>query len=136
MAVQNSEFFQVWILRLALVTTIIVVLLSWINAVKIFDLIVRAGVSFGVMYFLMVGTLSLFERTAPQKPQDEQTSSDDGRGGVIDFSVGDDELQPLPPQDTRLAGQVDPFLSTGLPDGEQQAEIVRRMGWGDEKELE
>ena len=130
MAVQYSELFQVWTLRLALVTTFIVVLLSWINAVKIFDLIVRAGVSFGVMYLLMAGIYSLFERTALQKPKNEQPSSDSGRGGFIDISVGDDELQTPPVQDTRFAGQVDPDLSTGLQDGERQAEIVRRMGWG------
>ena len=130
MAVQYSELFRVWALRLALVTTFIVVLLSWLNAVKIFDLIVRAGVSLGVMYFLMVGTLSLFEKTAPQKPQDEQISPNSGRGGFVDISVGDDELQTPQVQDTRFAGQVDPGLSDGIPDGERQAEIVRRMGWG------
>ena len=125
MTVQYSELFQVWSLRLALVTTFIVVLLSWLNAVKIFDLIVRAGVSFGVMYLLMAGTYTLFERAAPQK---EQSSSDSERGGLIDISVGDDELQKTV-QDTRFAGQVDPGLSEGIPDGERQAEIVRRMGW-------
>jgi len=131
MVVQNRELFKVWALRLALFTTSIVLLLSWLNAVKIFDLIVRTGVSFGVMYFLMVGTLSLFERTGPQKLQDEHLGSDSGRGGVIDFSVGDDELQKPAGQDTKLAGQVDASLGEGIPDSERQAEIVRRMGWGD-----
>ncbi|MDR3600692.1 MAG: hypothetical protein P4L49_09475 [Desulfosporosinus sp.] len=131
MVVQYSKQFQVWALRLALVTTVIVVLLSWINGVKIFDLIVRAGVSFGVMYFLMAGILSLFEKTAPPKPQNEQPGPDPKRGGLIDVSVGDDELQTPQAQDLRVAGQVDPDLSIGLPDSERQAEIVRRMGWGD-----
>ena len=131
MGVQRSELFRIWSLRLALITTFLVVLLSWLNSVKIFELIIRAGVSFGVMYFLMVGTLSLFNRTAPRKSQDEQLSPDSGRGGFVDFSVGDDEFQTPPGQDTRLAGQVDPDLSKGLQDSAQQAEIVRRMGWGD-----
>lgn len=130
MAVQNSVEYQTWAMRLALVTTVIVVLLGWINAVKIQDLIVRAGVSFGVIYLLMAGSLSLFKLTAPQKPQNEQSGSDSGHGGCIDISVGGDELQTPPVQDTRFAGQVDPGLSEGIPDGEQQAEIVRRMGWG------
>jgi len=132
MAVQNRELFQVWAMRISLVTTLIVVLLSWINGVRMVDLIVRGGVSFGVMYLLMAGILSLFERTAPPKPkktQNESLSSDSGRGGVIDFSVGDDELLRPEEQDSKLPGQVDKDLSSGLPDSERQAEIVRRMGW-------
>jgi len=136
MVVIRNELLKLWALRLALVTTVIVVLLSWLNAVTIPDLIVRAGVSFGVMYLLMVGTLSMFERTAPQdqEPQDELPSSDLGSGGLIDISVGDDEPQTPWLQDTKFAGQVDPSLSEGIADSERQAEIVRRMGWGDEKE--
>lgn len=129
MAVQYREMYQIWTLRLSLAVTFIVVLLSWLNAVKIPDLIIRAGVSFGIMYLLMAGSLSLFERTALQEPEIEQPSSDTGRGGLIDISVGDDELQTPPVQDTKFAGQVDPSLSEGIPDGERQAEIVRRMGW-------
>ena len=130
MAVQNSELLQVWSMRLSLGTALIVVSLSWINGVSLIDLMVRAGVSFGVMYLLTAGILTLFERTAPQEPETEQLSSDDsGRGGVIDFSVGDDELQKPEVQDSKLPGQVDRDLSAGLPDSERQAEIVRRMGW-------
>jgi len=129
MAVHNSELFRVWAMRLSLVTTLIVVSLSWINGVRMVDLIVRAGVSFGVMYLLMVGILSLFERTATQKPEPEQLNPDSGRGGVIDFSVGDDESQESMVQESKVPGQVDQDLSAGLPDSERQAEIVRRMGW-------
>ncbi|EGW36761.1 hypothetical protein [Desulfosporosinus sp. OT] len=127
MSGQHSEMFKVWALRLAIITTFLVVLLSWLNGVKLFDLIVRAGVSFGVMYLLLIGFYTLFERTAPPKPQDEQPDS--GRGGFIDISVGDDQLQTPPEQDARFPGQVDKDLSEGLPNSERQAEIVRRMGW-------
>ncbi len=131
MAVQNRAMFQVWIMRLSLVTTLIVVLLSWINGVRIVDLMLRTGVSFGVMYLLMSGILSLFERTASQKSETELPSSDVERGGIIDFSIGDDELQRPQEQDSSFPGQVDQDLSAGLPDSERQAEIVRRMGWAD-----
>ena len=133
MAVKNSKLLEVWSMRLSLGTTLIVVLLSWINGVSIIDLMVRAGISFGLMYFLMAGILSLFERTAPPKPETEQLNSDSGRGGVIDFSVGDDELQNSQEQGSRLPGQVDGDLKAGLPNSKRQAEIVRRMGWDDEK---
>ncbi|HUS88718.1 MAG TPA: hypothetical protein VMW91_04980 [Desulfosporosinus sp.] len=132
MAVQNSVVYQIWARRITLATTLIVVVLSWINAVRILDIIVRGGISFGVMYLLMAGILSLFEKTASQEPQNkQQSSSDAGRGGVIDFSVGDDELRPQI-QHSSFPGQVDPSLSKGLPGSKQQAEIVRRMGWDDE----
>jgi len=71
----------------------------------------------------------LFEWAAPPEPEDEQLSSDSGQGKLIDISVGDDELQTPEGQDTNFPGQVDPSLSTGLPGAEQQADIVRRMGW-------
>ncbi len=129
MAVQNSVVFQMWARRISLATTFIVIVLSWINAVSIPNLIVRGGVSFGVMYLLMAGFLSLFEKTAAQEPQTKrQYSSEAGRGGVIDISVGDDELKPQR-QDANFPGQVDPSLGKGLTGSKQQAEIVRRMGW-------
>lgn len=129
MAVQNNEVYHIWIMRITLATTLIVVSLSWINAVSIPNIIVRGGVSFGAMYLLMAGSLSLFEKTASHIPQNEQQiSSDADCGGVIDFSVGDDEFKPEL-QPSSLPGQVDPSLSKGLPGSKQQAEIVRRMGW-------
>jgi hypothetical protein len=129
MADQNCVVYQIWIMRITLTTTLIVVVLSWINAVKIPGLIVRAGVSFGIMYFLLAGSLRLFEWAAPQEPQNELTCSDSGQGGFIDIAIGDDELQTPQVQDPSFPGQVDPSLSTGLPGSKQQAEIVRRMGW-------
>ena len=129
MAVQNNELYQIWAMRITLTTTLIVVVLSWINAVRILDIIVRGGISFGVMYLLMAGILSLFEKTASQEPQEwQQDSLDAGRGGVIDFSIGDEELEPQI-QPSSFPGQIDPSLSQGLAGSQQQAEIVRRMGW-------
>ncbi|TGE32809.1 hypothetical protein [Desulfosporosinus sp. Sb-LF] len=136
MVVQNYEQFKTWAMRLSLVTMVLVTLLSVINKVKIFDIIVRAGVSFGVMYLLMVGILRLFERTAPQQLQKETTSSDIGRGSFIDFSVGDDTQQAPQGEDSQFPGQVDRDVSAGLPDSERQAEIVRRMGWDETKDKE
>lgn len=134
MAGQNRVVYQIWAMRISLATTLIVVVLSWINGVKIPYLIVRGGISFGVMYLLMAGILTLFEKTAAQEPQNRRQSSvDASRGGVIDFSVGEDDVGTdelnHPIQPSNFPGQVDPNLSKGLPDSEQQAEVVRRMGW-------
>jgi len=132
MAIQDSAVYQIWAMRITLATTLIVLILSWINGVGITWIIIRGGISFGVMYLLMAGILSLFENTASQKPQNkQQPSSDAGRGGVIDFSVGEEELSP-PIEPSNFPGQVDPSLRKGLPGSQQQAEIGRRMGWDDE----
>ncbi len=137
MAVQNNVVYQIWARRITLATTLIVVVLSWLNAATISDLFIRGGISFGVMYFLMAGILSLFENTAPQKPKNSLKSGpvdltpEIGRGGVIDFSVGDEVPTPQT-QKANFPGQVDPNLSKGLPGSQQQADIVRRMGWDEE----
>jgi len=129
MEVQNRERYQIWVMGLSTVTTIIVVLLSWVNEISLWNIIIRAGVSFGVIYLLMTGSLNLFERTAPHNPQDTQSDPASGRGGNIDFSVGDDELLSSQGNEAGFPGQIDRDLSSGLPDSEKQAEIVRRMGW-------
>lgn len=130
MAVDNIVVYQIWAMRITLTTTSIVVLLSWINEVRTVDIIVRGGTSFGIMFFLMAGIRSLFEKTASQEPLSSlQASKDDGRGGIVDFSVGDDEELKAEIHPSSYPGQVDPSLSTGLPGSKQQAEIVRRMGW-------
>lgn len=134
MAGQNRVAYQIWAKRISLATTLIVVTLSWIKGVRLSSLLVRGGISFGVMYLLLAGILILFEKTAAQEPQNKRQSSvDAGRGGVIDFSVGEDEAgtDTLNPQiqPSNFPGQVDPNLSRGLPDSQQQAEVVRRMGW-------
>lgn len=128
MAVRNRELYQLWAMRLSIVTTVIVVMLSWINRLSLLNLMVRAGVSFGVMYLLMIGILNLFERTAPSETENRQPDLDSGYGD-IDFSVGDVELLGAQGHEAEFPGQIDRDLSSGLPDSKQQAEIVRRMGW-------
>ena len=129
MTVQNKELLQVWSWRISVGTTLIVVSLSWLNGAGILDLIVRAGVSFAVMYFLITGAISLFEKMALQKPQEQRPSSTVERGGLIDIALGEEEPQKSEVPNAKFAGQIDQDLSSGLPDSKRQAEIVRKMGW-------
>ena len=129
MAVPKKELLRVWSMRFSAATAVMVVLLSWLNGVQIQGLMVRAGISFGLIYLLTFGTLNLFDRMAPSEPQEEQPSSSRGRGDLIDFSVGAEELQKPQVPNTKFAGQVDQELFSGQPDSKRQAEIVRRMGW-------
>lgn len=130
MADEKSGEYQIWTMRISLATTLIVVVLSWLNTVRTLDIMVRSVVSFGVMYLLMSGIHSLFEMTAYPKTENKpQISMDTSRGGVIDFSVGDDDDLSPQLQQANFPGQVDPSLGEGLPGSKQQADIVRRMGW-------
>lgn len=137
MASHNSKLVRVWALRLSLVTMIIVVVLSWINAVKLFDLLVRAVISFGLMFLLLAGSMILFEKTAILPISEELSDPVPERGGLVDFSVGDDETlasqtaesAESAEADSTFPGQVDPSLNDRMPDSQKQAEIVRRMGW-------
>ena len=132
MAARYKKLYRIWSLRLSLGTALIVLALSWINEIKFFDLILRAGVSFGLIYLLTMGTLSLFEKAAPAQADDSQEDSEAECGTAIDFSVGDAEDEVLLAslgQDHELPGQVNRDLKTGLPSSEKQAEIVKRMGW-------
>lgn len=70
---------------------------------------------------------------APQMPEQDLSANlaADPQGEVNpteepNVADGQDES---PDPDAKAAGQVDPFLSEGMPDAERQAEIVRRMGW-------
>lgn len=125
---QLSQLFRVWAIRLTVFTSLIVAMLSWINDVKLLQLLIRAGVSFGVMYLLLVGTITLFIRTAIQIPEVKPLDSKIEQGEIIDFTVGD-VPKNLQGKESQFPGQIDQNLSSGLPDSEQQAEIVRRMGW-------
>lgn len=129
MAVPKKELLRIWSMRFSAGTAVIVVLLSWLNGVQIQGLMVRAGISFGVIFLLTFGTINLFDRMAPQEPQEEQLSSPTGRGDLIDFSVGEEELPKPQVPDEKFAGQVDRELFSGMPDSKRQAEILRRMGW-------
>lgn len=65
-------------------------------------------------------------------------------GALLDVAVGQEdeqwdislaaeqEMNTSPAKHVSLrAGQVDADLSQGMPDTEKQADMVRRMGWGD-----
>ncbi|KLU65035.1 hypothetical protein DEAC_c30020 [Desulfosporosinus acididurans] len=126
---KSNPNFTVWLMRISIVVALIVALLSWINGVEIFNVIVRAGVSFGIMFLLLIGTLRAFEKTALPQPGPDKNEA--GRGGLVDFSVGEDDLTSFM-QSSDVPGQVDKDLSLGLPDSKKQADIIRRMGWGGE----
>lgn len=107
MTLENSEIYEIWALRISLAVAFIVIVISWWNKVHLPYILIRGVVSFGVMYSLLAGSLYLFKKTALSEESGDQAelpNQDDGRGGFIDASIGDDA--PLPGQEPRqdLAG--------------------------------
>jgi hypothetical protein len=93
-------------------------------------MMIRMIFTFLLIYGLSYCGLYGFEKAAPPKedvPDENSTKGEANqeRGAILDVAVGQEEMAPP------LAGQVDADLSEGLPDAEKQAEMVRRMGWGE-----
>lgn len=97
-------------------------------------IVLRSILAFILIYGLSELFLKLFERTSIQTDQPDQSV-----GALLDIAVGQDEENVSMPVDSSerspgtapLAGQVSGGLAQGIPDAEKQAEIVRRMGWGE-----
>lgn len=121
---------KIWAWRLALGTAIGVGILSWQMNAGFIRIVIRMILSFLLIYGLSYGSLYGFEKAAP--PVEDlpeiifsEGAANEGRGAFLDVAVGEEEME-FP-----LAGQVDADLSEGLPDAEKQADMVRRMGWGE-----
>lgn len=142
----DKDTLSLWAWRLALGTGIAVGILSWLTGVDFLQSVIRMILSFLLMYGLSYGSLYGFEKTAlPSEEIQENRPGDgeagEGRGALIDVAVGQEEMEqdsdsPEDESETKesgspLAGQVDAHLSEGMPDTDKQAEMVRRMGWGE-----
>lgn len=135
-----------WARRLAVTMALLVALLSWHSGVTAAVLLIRTGVALLVLLGLTLGTVALLAKTAPFAAKNPP----DGKGTLVDVAIGaedlaaeplDAEIDGLLPGEQAAAaaaaaaagqmpGQVRRGLASGLPDAADQAEIVRRMGWG------
>lgn len=136
-----------WAWHLALVISAVVALLSFVSEVSFLQAVLRAILGFGLIYGISELGIYLFEKTALSPEPDSEV------GALLDIAVGQEDELPLVPveqgqedmgvlygqagysmganRQAPLAGQVNQDLAQGLPNEEKQAEIVRRMGWGD-----
>lgn len=101
------------------------------------------------MYGLSYGSLYVFKKNSILPNEDTLDSSRDKNtnnlsGALLDVAVGQEdeewdmppaaeqEMNTIPGQRVSMrAGQVNADLSQGMSDTEKQADMVRRMGWGD-----
>lgn len=117
---------------LALGTALLVGILSWQTGLSFLWSIIRVILAFVLIYALSTVSLYWFDKTAPERLHEETGKS---TGAFIDIAVGqetDDQATMMSGYGgSTVAGQVNFDLPQGLPDAEKQAEIVRRMGWGE-----
>jgi hypothetical protein len=146
----NITTLRVWTWRLALFVAFIVALLSYLGGVSFLWIVFRSILAYGLIYGLSEIGVYLFEKTGIN----EDFNSDVNLGALLDIAVGEEGEQPSLDFDsgeevilgqpnalngyssggveqTPIPGQVTQDLAQGLPNEQQQAEIVRRMGWGE-----
>lgn len=136
---------HVWSWRLALWVSLVVALLSFVSGVSFLQVVLRAILGFALIYGISELSMYLFEKTG--------SSTEPEIGAFLDIAVGqEDELPSVSLEQGEgvsgtpygqsgysasrfgqvpIPGQVNQELVQGLPSEEKQAEIVRRMGWGE-----
>ena len=145
----DDETLRVGAWWFALVIASLVGILSWMTGVSFLWIKIRIIFSYLLIYGLSYGSLYVFKKNSIFHSEDNLDSSRDRNvnnlsGTLLDVAVGqEDEQWDMPPaaeQEMNIspaqrvslrAGQVNADLSQGMPDTEKQADMVRRMGWGD-----
>jgi hypothetical protein len=139
------EKLRVGVWYFALVVSASLALITFYSGEGFLRIVINAILGFALIYGLCIASITLFEK----KGVDIETHTP---GALLDIAVGhEDELsyKDIPQQDQDIepsdqeqphpneqnlsatAGQLNRDLAQGLPSAEKQAEIVRRMGWGD-----
>ncbi|AGA70263.1 hypothetical protein Desdi_2851 [Desulfitobacterium dichloroeliminans LMG P-21439] len=130
---------RIWAWYLAIGCSVILALVSFLVDESFLRVILNAIVGFALIYGICIVSIAIFEKSAI----DQETEY---LGAVFDIAVGQEddlnnaeierdsatEQTPATIQaPSAVAGQLNHELVEGLPNAEKQAEIVRRMGWGD-----
>lgn len=113
---------HIWAWRLALLISVAVALLSFVSGVSFLQVVLRTILGFTLIYGMSELSIYLFEKTALSPGPVPEV------GAFLDIAVGQEDELPI---QAPLPGQVSQDLAQGLPSEEKQAEIVRRMGWGE-----
>jgi len=116
----KSDTVRTWAWHIALAVSVLISLLSLKAGISFLFSILRAILSFCLIYGISAMALVTFNKTG--SPMKEESL-----GTLLDITVGQDDHSAAKKP---IAGQVNLELTKGLPDAEQQAEIIRRMGWG------
>jgi hypothetical protein len=151
MSLPKKQSLESFVFILSLLAGGIVLIFSILNSNDYFRIGIHAVLSFVLMYFLCNGLLVLWEKISPPPPPKETDAAAAvdillGDLGAEDFGLShisqEDKSKNLSRQSSAPAalkayrgstpGQINPDMKNGMPDAETQAEMVRRMGWGEE----
>ncbi|RJE48747.1 MULTISPECIES: hypothetical protein [unclassified Dehalobacter] len=125
--------------RLSVISAGIVLVFSIFNGYRYPAIILRTALAFLFIYLLGKGLILLWNKVSPPVKEERPPSK-------IDIFLGDMESQDEnAPNKTgqpaesllslkkRVPGQINNQIMDHLPDAAARAEIVRKMGWGDDQ---
>ncbi len=128
---------RLWAWRLAVAASLLVAILAAVGGAGLIRTVMRTAIAWLVIYGLAWASIKLFEQTAsPPRLERAGRRIDVAVGleddGVLAGNEGEPDIEVEMKKQAKgdLPGQVNPELAGGLGDSEKQAEIVRRMGWG------
>jgi len=139
------EKLRVGVWYFALVISALLALITFSAGHSFLRIVINAIIGFSIIYGLCILSITLFEKISAEEDFHAP-------GALLDVAVGqeddlfskeanhqDQDLGTLNPQEPLSqdkasnirASQLNQQLEKGMPSAEKQAEIVRRMGWGE-----
>lgn len=137
---------RLWAWRFALFVSVILALISFYAGESFLRVVFSAIIGFTLIYAISMVSIMIFEKTSVHNEEigvllDIAVGQEDSQGlvGVNHSEREDLETNPGQAVYTKdgtvnlsaRAGQLNQEFAEGLPSAEKQAEIVRRMGWGE-----
>ncbi|EHL04568.1 hypothetical protein HMPREF0322_04655 [Desulfitobacterium hafniense DP7] len=122
---------RLWAWYFALVVSAVLALISFYSGENFILVVLSAIIGFTLIYGICIASINIFEKTGIEREQIEP-------GNLLDIAVGQEDNLNFggeKPEEGQIpasrAGQLNQEFAEGEPSVEKQAEIVRRMGWGD-----
>ncbi|NLI92205.1 MAG: hypothetical protein GX434_08390 [Peptococcaceae bacterium] len=157
MTLPGKQSVESFLFNLSLAAGGVVLLFSVFNGYTFMMIVIRTALSFFFMFFLGKGFLVLWDKFSPPPVKKEPNY-----GSAIDVLLGDinakgmkgtlynsggiisEDVEKSPEEQNEepvsagtyggsIPGQISMDMKNGLQDAGTKAEIVRRMGWGEEQ---
>ncbi|UWG98342.1 hypothetical protein LPY66_05935 [Dehalobacter sp. DCM] len=130
----TEQTFNTYLIRISVAAAIIALLFSAFNGYDYVAIILRTILSFAFIYILGKGLGALWKKFESPPPVVEE----DNRSAKIDILLGEineleNEIKAAQNQSSAVyPGQINNAVIDGLSDTAKKAEIVRKMGWGED----
>ncbi|ADY54979.1 hypothetical protein Sgly_0616 [Syntrophobotulus glycolicus DSM 8271] len=131
----ENEQLEKWFFRLAAASFLAAGSISILIGEKISKVLLRAVVAFAVILILCKALLFVWKAISPK-----QSAEGKEKNSRFDIIVGENTSMEqlaataLPKQG--VAGQINFDEETGMPDPQTQADIIKKMGWGEEDHVQ